>query len=193
MSLHACIMYLVSRGWTPSSAIWEPTASHWTKQSTWPRTILCGGWCVVYVWWLSEKKKMCMSAVWANLGRVRGIPHYSFSWIISQVIMTTMQAFIRCTQSVVTKWIGEVPAVTRWQHWQMLNVDTRRLCKKMFLYDAFAFSAGVLAWLSVWSKVQICMWPSWYHCHSLSRASVKSSLVLPLWYWLTWVVPEKGH
>jgi len=51
-------------------------------------------------------EKMCMSAVWANLGRVRGIPHYSFSWIISQVIMTIMQAFIRCTQSAVTKWIG---------------------------------------------------------------------------------------
>ena len=39
----------VSRGWTPSSEIWliwEPTTSHWTKQSTWPRTALCGGWCL---------------------------------------------------------------------------------------------------------------------------------------------------
>ena len=27
---------------------------------------------------------------------------------------------------------------------------------------------------------------------SLSLASVKSRLVLPLWYRLTWVVPEKG-
>ena len=26
----------------------------------------------------------------------------------------------------------------------------------------------------------------------LSLASVKSRLVLPFWYWLTWVVPEKG-
>ena len=26
----------------------------------------------------------------------------------------------------------------------------------------------------------------------LSLASVKSRLVLPLWYWPTWVVPEKG-
>ena len=33
---------------------------------------------------------------------------------------------------------------------------------------------------------------SWCHCHSLSLASVKSRLVLPFWYWLTWVVPEKG-
>ena len=28
----------------------------------------------------------------------------------------------------------------------------------------------VLAWLSVWSKVQTCIWPSWCHCHSLSLA-----------------------
>ena len=38
-------------------------------------------------------------------------------------------------------------------------------CKKL--------SGGMLAWLSVWSEVQTCMWPSWCHCHSLSLASVK--------------------
>jgi len=53
-------------------------------------------------------------------------------------------------------------------------------CKKV--------SGGVLAWLSVWSEVQTCIWPSWCHCHSLSLASVKSRLVLPF----TRVVPEKG-
>jgi len=52
-------------------------------------------------------------------------------------------------------------------------------------------SGGVLAWLSVWSDVQTCLWPSWCHCHSLSLASVKSRLVLPFWYRLTRVVPEK--
>ena len=57
-------------------------------------------------------------------------------------------------------------------------------CKKL--------SGLVLAWLSVWSEVQTCIWPSWYHCHSLSVASVKSRLVLPFWYWLTLVVLEKG-
>ena len=57
-------------------------------------------------------------------------------------------------------------------------------CKKL--------SGGVLAWLYVWSDVQICIWPSWCHCHSLSLASVKSRLVLHFWYWLTWVVPDKG-
>ena len=53
-------------------------------------------------------------------------------------------------------------------------------------------SGEVLAWLSVWSEVQTCIWPSWCHCHSLSLASVKSRLVLPFWYRLTRVVPDKG-
>ena len=57
-------------------------------------------------------------------------------------------------------------------------------CKKL--------SVVVLAWLFVWSDVQICIWPSWCHCDSLSLASVKSRLVLPFWYRLTWVVSEKG-
>ena len=43
-------------------------------------------------------------------------------------------------------------------------------------------SGGMLAWFSVCSEVQTCMWPSWCHCHSLSLASVKSRLVLPFWY-----------
>ena len=53
-------------------------------------------------------------------------------------------------------------------------------------------SGGVLAWLSVWSEVQTCIWPSWCHCHSLSLASVKSRLVLPFWFRLTRVVLDKG-
>ena len=57
-------------------------------------------------------------------------------------------------------------------------------CKKL--------SGGVPEWLSVWSEVQICIWPSWCHCHSLPLASVKSRLVLPFWYRLTWVVGSPG-
>ena len=55
-----------------------------------------------------------------------------------------------------------------------------------------SMSGGVLAWLSVWNEVQTCIWPSWCHCHSQSLVSVKSRLVLPFWYRLTGVVPEKG-
>ena len=57
-------------------------------------------------------------------------------------------------------------------------------CKKL--------SGGVLAWLCDWSEVQTCIWPSRCHCHSLSLASVKSRLVFPFWYWLTWVVGSPG-
>jgi len=32
---------------------------------------------------------------------------------------------------------------------------------------------------------------SWFHCRPLSLASVKCRLVLPFWYWLTWIVPKK--
>ena len=56
-------------------------------------------------------------------------------------------------------------------------------CKKL--------SGVVLAWLSVWSEMQTCIWPSWCHCHSLSLASVKSRLLLLLWCRLIRVVPEK--
>ena len=48
-----------------------------------------------------------------------------------------------------------------------------------------------LVWLSVWSEVQTCIWPSGFHCHLLCLASVKSRLVLPFWYWLTRVVLDK--
>jgi len=53
-------------------------------------------------------------------------------------------------------------------------------------------SGGVLVWLSVWSEVPTCIWPIWCHCRSLSLAPVKSRLVLPFWYRLTRVVPDKG-
>ena len=75
------------------------------------------------------------------------------------------------------------------------------LCKFLSLqcFDAVGWAAWrasglwwVLVWLSVWSEVQTCIRPHWCHCHSLSLASVKSRLVLPLWYRLTWIVPEKG-
>jgi len=45
-------------------------------------------------------------------------------------------------------------------------------CKKL--------SGGMLAWLSVWGEVQICMWPSRCHCHSS-----KSRLVFPSWFYLS--------
>ena len=65
-----------------------------------------------------------------------------------------------------------------------LSTDIRLQC---YAFSAYAFSAltllvgrqeghpackklsgGVLAWLSVWCEVQTCIWPSGFHCHSLT-------------------------
>ena len=42
------------------------------------------------------------------------------------------------------------------------------------------------------ARCKLAYGASWCHCHSLSLASVKSRSVLPFWYRLTRVVPEKG-
>ena len=96
-----------------------------------------------------------------------------------------------------------VYAIVFWHSESMLNYNA---CAVVIAFSALTLlvgrqeghpankklSGGVLAWLSVWSEVQTCIWPSCCHCHSLSLASVKSRLVLTFWYRLTWVVPEKG-
>ena len=47
-------------------------------------------------------------------------------------------------------------------------------CKKL--------SGGVLAWLSVWSEVQTCIWPSWCHCHSLKwPLNVRTCVWVHIW------------
>ena len=60
-------------------------------------------------------------------------------------------------------------------------------CKKL--------SGGMLAWLSVWVEVQICIWPSRCHCHALSLAPVNPDwFYLPVFTFLvpaTWVVLDK--
>ena len=84
----------------------------------------------------------------------------------------------------VNRHTGTHCGTTDWTDWLSFSFTSHLVWRKL--------SGGVLAWLSVWSEVQTCIWPSWCHCHSLSLASVKSRLVLPFWYWLTRVVPEKG-
>ena len=66
------------------------------------------------------------------------------------------------------------------------------LCARKGIQPVKNLTGGVLAWLSVWIEMQTCIWPSWRHCHSLSLASVKSRSVLPFWYRIIWVVPDKG-
>ena len=66
-------------------------------------------------------------------------------------------------------WYSEPPVL--WYCW---------LGDRKGIWPVKKLSGGVLAWLSVWSEVQTCIWPSWCHYHSLSLASVQSRLVLYL-------------
>jgi len=57
----------------------------------------------------------------------------------------------------------------------------------IFICEYFPFNAfSALTLLVGWQEGH----PA---CKKLSGASVKSRLVLPFWYRLTWVVPEKGR
>jgi len=56
------------------------------------------------------------------------------------------------------------------------------------IWSVTILSGGVLAWLSVWCRLA-CGPADGTATHSL--ASVKSRLVLPFWYRLAWVVPDK--
>jgi len=51
-----------------------------------------------------------------------------------------------------------------WCCWLVGWQEGHLACKKL--------SGGVLAWRSVWGEVQICIWLSRCHCHSLSLAPV---------------------
>ena len=57
-----------------------------------------------------------------------------------------------------TTWICKFPSVL-WRCWLGSRKGVRPVKK---------LSGGVLAWLSVWSEVQTCIWPSWYYCHLLT-------------------------
>jgi len=53
-------------------------------------------------------------------------------------------------------------------------------------------SGVVLAWLSVWSEVQmICIWSRWCHCHPIISCSSKIQNGLPFWCLFIRVVLEK--
>jgi len=54
--------------------------------------------------------------------------------------------------------------------WLVGRQERHLACKKL--------SGRMLAWLSIWGEVQICIWPSWCHCHSLSLAPVN-----PDWFY----------
>ena len=81
-----------------------------------------------------------------------------------------------------------------WIQWAAFSALTLLVGRQERHPACKTLSVGLLVWLSVWSEVQTCIWPSCCHCHchSLSLASVKSRFVLPFCYQLTRVVLDKG-
>jgi len=56
-----------------------------------------------------------------------------------------------------------------------------RLGIRKRIWPVKKLSSEVLAWLSVWSEVQmICMWSSWCHCHPIISCSSKIRIGLTL-------------
>ena len=137
--------------------------SGWRRSSAWSRT------------WL-QKRSTTSSRLWVGTWHKAAIlstlPLHASIWHVG--LAQTLNKVCMCLSTFLSSvlwccWLGDRKGIRPVNNWVV----------------------GVPAWLSVWSEVQTCIWPSWCHCHSLSLASVKSWLVLPFWYRLTWVVPDK--
>jgi len=132
------------------------------------------------------------------LGQTR---HYVFDLSVSLCVCVCVRACVRACAHVLK-------CVSGWRHSLWLAVDFQfvvavlTFCIRVVCIYAFSaltllfgrqeLSGGVLVWLSVWSEVQTCICPSGCHCHSLSLSSAMSRLVLPFWYRLIRVVPDRG-
>ena len=68
-------------------------------------------------------------------------------------------------------------ALTQLVGWQ----EGHLACKKL--------SGGTLVWLSVWGKVQICIWPSWCLPLTISCSSKSRLVYLPVLPGFTFLVP----
>ena len=119
-------------------------------------------------------KKSCLFGVSSVV-----LNHIIACVIIIHVSQNSVDAFVKLMKLVIVRCGHAFSALTLLVGCQ----EGHPACKKL--------SGGVLAWLSVWSEVHTCIRPSWCLCHSLSLASVKSRLVLPFWYRLTWIVLDK--
>ena len=142
----------------------------------------------LWSWWQHHKHCRCYCYCYYYHYCSFALKHY----IAYTVLLARQQIAMLCTMHCINCFLWDGSRIM--SHWVLCAFSALTLlvgrqeghpaCKKL--------SGGVLAWLSVCSEVETCIWPSWCHCHSLSHASVKSRLVLPFWYRLTRVVPEKG-
>jgi len=121
---------------------------------------------------LENNLRKAVQTIWMVFRRTKKAlaDHYLHLQIIFPYLFTYLQRALYIFQSTTISF----SALTLLVWWQEGHPAHKNL------------SGRVLAWLSVWDEVQICIWPSWCHCHSLSLASV-----LPFWYRLTRVIPDK--
>jgi len=146
-----------------------------------------------------------MLTSWHYLRSLASLPHIQQSidifccWLgQTDTVLCHRRCFAFCAGSVSNNWhnmywhsylafmLNMLPARFAFSALTLLvgQQEGHPTCKKL--------SGGVLVWLSVWSAVQTSIWSSWCHCYSLSLASEQFRLVLPFWYQLTRVVPDKG-
>ena len=120
-----------------------------------------------------------------NLAAVIGDPFLPFNWTVSNRPFVSLPHKDEVDKGLYLSFITSILPSVLWHCWLGGRKGIRPVKTEWW-------PGGVLAWLFVWSEVQTFIWPSWCHCHSLSLASVKSTLVLPFWYWMTRVVLDKG-
>ena len=94
--------------------------------------------------------------------------------VIDEFIDSSVSIIFRSRMSVGSMVCLIVPVSSSplviWRCWLGIRKSIRR-GKKL--------SDEVLAWLSVWSEVQIiCMWSSWCHCHSIVSCFIKIQIGL---------------
>jgi len=76
-----------------------------------------------------------------------------------------------CMAYVTMKEILDLFLGQKQEHW-FLSALTLLAGRQVGHPACEKVSGGILVWLCVWVTVQICIWPSWCHCHSLSLAPV---------------------
>jgi len=117
----------------------------------------------------------------------------------STVMYTASQDARLGHQSPLWQFITDFPNTFYWQiHRETFHVTVIRAFSALTLLVRWQEGDPACKKTEWWGAgmviclVQTCVWPSWYHWHLLSLASVKSRLFLPFWYRLTRVVLDKG-
>ena len=144
------VLYVFYRKLTP-----VPQGGGQGRHGSWVSTVVRSSWSFLiwFLWgWIN-------SASWDGLNLLFRVTFMLAFYNCNQVILPVK--FCTCTVICCS------PSVL-WRCW---------LGGRKGIRPVKNLSGVVLAWLSVWSELQTCIWPSWCHCHSLSLASVKSRLV----------------